>query len=96
MTWEYRVIHNKKTNVISIHEVYHDEDDEGKELISVTAKPSWPQGESGEEFIEDLKFYLRALALPVLDYDDLRSEAEMIRAVLEKTDPELTKIIFPS
>ena len=68
MTWNYRVVKTELDDYIeySIHEVYYDENGEPD---GVTENPSWPAGETWEEFQADLNSYNMAMLQPVLDYN---------------------------
>lgn len=68
MTWNYRVVRTVTEDVVeySVHEVYYDENDVPD---GVTENPSWPAGETWEEFQADLNSYNMAMLQPVLEYD---------------------------
>jgi hypothetical protein len=75
MSWNYRLVHRYDAtldeHVFAIHEAYYDEDAE--EPHSITTDPSWPQGETWEEFCKDFAFYQAASLYPkssVLEYSD--------------------------
>ena len=68
MTWNYRVVKADYNGTVefSIREVYYNENGEPD---GVTEDPSWPAGETWEEFQADLNSYNMAMLQPVLDYD---------------------------
>ena len=63
--WQYRV--TSTDGVFQIREVYFD-DDGTPQLMS--EHPDYPQGDTVEELKEDIQAMLKALELPVLDYDE--------------------------
>ena len=65
-TWNYRVV--ERDDTFAIYEAYYD--DAGT-VISITAEPVAPLGESLEELRADLEHYRRALDAPVLRYEDV-------------------------
>ena len=68
MTWNYRIVKTDFSGAVefAIHEVYYDENGEPD---GATQNPSWPAGETWEEFQADLNNYNMAMLQPVLDYD---------------------------
>ncbi|HJW86876.1 MAG TPA: hypothetical protein VJ440_09610 [Candidatus Brocadiaceae bacterium] len=64
MTWNYRVIEDKK--VFSIYEVYYND---AGEITAITEDPVVPQGETLKELKDDLKYYSAALKHPSLKKD---------------------------
>ena len=68
LTWTYRVVRRKidKDYTYGIHEVYG-----GKKKISITVEPCWPLGDSWGELYSDMEAFVKALKLPVLDYETL-------------------------
>ena len=68
--WNYRVVRRRRVShdECSVHEVYYDD---AGDISSWTENPIIPAGETLEELKEDFSKQLRALELPVLDYDDL-------------------------
>ncbi len=87
MTWDYRVVRRRGGDEAlreergvppaswtepeysyAIHEVYYGKD--GRPL-AVTKRPVWPVGDTLEELAEDVRFYMKALMKPVLDYEDI-------------------------
>ena len=73
--WNCRVVKRKCNSlgfeemVFAIHEVYYDKNDKP---ISITSRPSNPQGDTLEELRESFKLYERAFKDPVLSYEDFR------------------------
>lgn len=75
MTWNYRLVHRFDTtleeDIYAIHEAYYDE---GKdEPHSIGENPSWPQGATWEEFLEDFAHYQASSLYPrkrILEYAD--------------------------
>lgn len=82
MTWNYRVVRTEYATpdggseaVYAIHEVYYDDEDDGRiEVWSVD--PIAPQGSDLGELQWDLRAMLLALDSPVLDRADLPGEKE--------------------
>ncbi len=68
-TWNYRVINRDDT--FAIYEAYYD--DAGN-VISITAEPVAPLGESLAELRADLEHYRKALDEPVLRYEDVAGD----------------------
>lgn len=74
MSWNYRVIHTEhetptgKETRYAIHEVYYDD---GGKVTRWTAEPTWPQGETPEEFSDDLMMYKSAVMKSALAEEDL-------------------------
>ncbi len=70
MTWNYRVIKQVHPTgaTYEIYEVYYDEQGDIKFL---TKDPINPHGETIAELENDLKHMQQALALPILDMDEL-------------------------
>lgn len=68
MTWNYRVIrrHHAETDSVTyhVHEVYYGEDGS---IEKWTEEPVEPLGESPEELREDIRYFLRAFRLPILE-----------------------------
>ena len=69
-TWSYRVV--KKTSgceeFYGVHEVYYTED--GKPEM-VTVEAVGPVGDTVKELRQELAYMLRALRMPILDYEDI-------------------------
>ena len=67
MTWSYRVIYRvvDGEGTYAIHEVYYDEAEVPE---GVTENPSYPMGETWEEFRDDLNSYNLAMLDPVIGY----------------------------
>lgn len=65
-TWNYRVVETE--GVFAIYEASYD--DAGN-VTGMTAEPVAPMGESLEELRADLEHYLKALAAPLLHYEDI-------------------------
>lgn len=63
MTWSYRVIRFEDGQHL-VHEVYYDDDDS---IISASAEPIAPYGESVEEIRKDLSKMTEAASKPVID-----------------------------
>ncbi len=66
MTWNYRVV--VKDGQYNIHEVYYNDKGEPEFF---TEDPVGPSGESFKELKNDLEYFLEALSLPVLKYNEL-------------------------
>ena len=68
MTWSYRIIHSVEADedIYAIHEVYHDK---GGAPKMVTEFPSYPMGQTWEEFQRDLNLYNLAMLEPGLEYE---------------------------
>lgn len=71
-TWNYRVLRYQSGDV-GIHEVYYDDD--GK-AVSCTVDEIGAMGADLDELRSDLEHMMRALSLPVLDYDAFGKDAE--------------------
>lgn len=74
MTWDYRVLRRVIAGETryAVHEVYYD--DSGKPT-SCTVDPVEPSGETLEELRRDCANYIRALDMPVLEYDSFGGES---------------------
>lgn len=76
MSWNYRVVHRKGTNTLGgrqipydyyeVHEVYYN----GPTPDGMSAKGSWPGGQSIKSFLSDWRSYRKAMVKPVLIWDD--------------------------
>jgi hypothetical protein len=66
MSWNYRVVHtvHGAVETFAIYEVFYDDQGEPEARME---HPSYPAGETLEEFSEDVRHYLRALEQPVLE-----------------------------
>lgn len=68
MSWNYRVIRKRHTETDTvtyhIHEVYYGED---QEIERWTSDPVEPLGESAAELREDIRYFLLAFRLPILE-----------------------------
>ena len=64
MTWEYRVMTNG--GELAIYEVYYYED--GK-IQGYSSAPVCPRGETIDELTTNCSLYLKALSLPILEYE---------------------------
>lgn len=71
MTWNYRVIRKRHTEsdtvTYQIHEVYYGED---REIERWTEDPVEPLGETAAELREDIKYFLQAFRLPILEEEE--------------------------
>lgn len=70
MTFNYRVMRDSEGNC-TIREVYYDDDGE---ILGWTEEPAAPFGEDEMELARDVSHFVRALALDVLDEEDLFEE----------------------
>jgi len=81
MSWNYRVVKHEQVDSrkslavikfvnFGIHEAYYNKDGS---VRAITVDPVCPSGETVKELQEDIKLYLKALGLPVLNYDDVES-----------------------
>jgi len=69
MSWNYRVIkHDEGDEWYAIHEVYYEDD----EPSNVTVEPVYPSGSTHEEFEQNLRYYMKALEKPSLNYEDFK------------------------
>ena len=75
--WNYRVIRRlhdsplpdePQTETFEIYEVYYDE---SNNPVAWTAEPMYAYGESLSELTDDLQYMIRAIAQPVLNWEDL-------------------------
>jgi hypothetical protein len=66
MSWNHRVIKEEGEDLFQIHEVYYD--DEGN-IVTWTAEPVAPCGESLEILIKEIAMFLQAVDKPVLHVD---------------------------
>lgn len=64
MNWNYRLMRviTETEETYSIHEVYYD----GDKISSWTESPSFPLGESLEEFVIDFGHYKAAIDKPII------------------------------
>ena len=71
--WNYRVVrHDDKGQPwYAIHEAYYDENNRVESITQESVKPG---GETLQELQEDLKWMLKGMAAPVLDYDKIPEE----------------------
>ena len=73
MTWNFRAV--KKAymgeTVYGVHEVYYDKDGNPE---AVTVDPVGITGDSFDELRKEAVHYIRALCLPVLDYEEIGSD----------------------
>ena len=66
MNWDYRVI--KHSGMFTIHEVYYN--DKG-DITSISQDPMGPSGDTLEELKDDMKYFLQALDMPVLEKEEI-------------------------
>ena len=66
MNWDYRVI--KHDGMFTIHEVYYN--DKGY-ITSISKDPMGPSGDTLEELKDDMKYFLQALDMPVLEKEEI-------------------------
>ncbi|MDE2888456.1 MAG: hypothetical protein OXR72_09570 [Gemmatimonadota bacterium] len=68
MSWNYRVIRkhhaDTDTSTYHIHEVYYGEE---REIERWTEDPVEPLGETAAELREDIRYFLQAFRLPILE-----------------------------
>lgn len=70
MTWNYRVVRKQTADgeYYGIHEVYYDSDGNPE---MVTVEPVAPCGDTLQELVDDMRYYIIAVSRPVLDYEDI-------------------------
>lgn len=75
MTWNYRVVREVITDAAgqqedsyTIREVYYND---GGTYAAYSANPCFPQGETQEELMEDLRLFQEAFGKPTIDLNGL-------------------------
>lgn len=75
MSWNYRVLRRTLPGTseaeYNVHEVYYDE---VGNPMSCTYEPVFPSGETPEELHDDMKRYVAAISMPILDWYAFESE----------------------